>query len=87
MRQYLVKTHKGVAAFEIRVGQPQSNHHRLARTNREPVVRRCLRSGVLRIDGFSDPIHDIVIDPVFYVGSAILRSEQALGVGLVFREQ
>ncbi len=83
----LIEAGKGVLAFEIGVSQAQADHDRLARTNREVVVRRCFRAGVFGIHRFFGPMHDVVVNAVFYVGRAVLDSKQSAGIGFVLGEE
>ena len=69
------------------VGQPQPHGLPLARVDRQAIVRRRLRSLVLRIDRVILAVNDAVVDAVLDVGRAIGNAENTLRVRFVFGEQ
>ena len=71
--------------FPIR--QPQPHGDRLSRLDRECIVRRCLGSCPLGIYGLLLAGHDVLVDPVLDVRSAILDAEQPLQIGFVFGKE
>ena len=82
-----IEAGKGILAFEIGVGQAQTDNDRLTRTNRELVVGCGLRADMLRIDRFRGAVNDVVVNAVFHVGRTVLDSKQSAGIGLVLGEE
>ncbi len=69
------------------IAQAQANHLALARPDGQPIMRGDLRSLLLRVDRFLLTVDDKTVDAVLDVGAPIGHAENALGVGLVLREQ
>ena len=59
----------------------------LARANRELVVSCGFRAGMVGIHRFRCAMHDVVVDAVFDVRSAVLDTKQPLRIGLVLGEK
>src|SRR5712692_7043845 len=86
-RESLVETDKRILAFEVRVRKAHPDYYRFSYANCELVMGSGLGAAVLRIDRVLGAVHDVVVDAIFYEGSAVLGSEQPPDIGLVFSEQ
>ena len=83
----LIEAGKSVLAFEIGVGEAETDNDRLARANCELVVSCGLRASMVGIHRVRCAMHDVVVDAVFDVRSAVLDSKQPLSVGLILGEE
>src|SRR5215475_10029512 len=81
------KSSKRVLAFEIGIGEAQSDHGCLVGSKPQVVVRRGFCSRLCRIHRDFRTMHDVVIDSILHVRSVVLNAEYPREVGLVFGKQ
>ena len=86
-REGFVEAGKGVFALEIRIGKAEADDGGLAGADRELVVSGGLGAGVFGIYRILGAVHDVIVDAILDIRSAVLDSKQPPGVGFVLGEQ